>query len=215
MSKYNILVGCDQEYHDRWANNLFATIKKNNPWITLHAHIVNPKKLKKIKDVNYTTKVIDFPNDKVKIGYLQACRFLAVAEKFEDKDMVMTLDVDSVCTKPTSPAEFEKAAKCITVLRHQKDNHWLAGFVTYGMAGFKKEVADLLYAKPLEEWASYHDQNVLTALSKKYTYNEQVNKYWMSVGKNTAQSVFLTLKGDQKHREKYLRTYRSIVEKNS
>ena len=215
MPRYNILVGCDQTYYDDWAIHLVRSIKYFNPWITCHVHVVNPTHIEKVDGVEYTSEQREFPNDTVKIGYLQSVRFLKVAEKFSDKDMVMTLDADTICTRKTTPSKFEEVAKRITVLRHLKDKHWLAGLVTYGQPGFRKEFSDMLLAKPIEQWAPFHDQNVLYELSKKYTFHEQPPRlYWMSIGKNGNQSVFLTLKGKQKEKDKYLNTYKKFIVRN-
>ena len=49
-------------------------------------------------------------------------------------------------------------------------------------------------------------------LSKKYKFNEQPRTlFWMSIGKNGNSSVFLTLKGNQKTKDKYLKIYNSFV----
>lgn len=214
MPRYNILIGCDQKYYDDWGINLIRSIKYFNPWITCHVHIVNPVHIEKIDGVEYTSEQREFPNDVVKIGYLQSVRFLKVAEKFSDKDLVMTLDADTICTRKTSQKEFESTASKTTVLRHLKDRHWLAGLVTYGETGFKQEFANRLLAKPIEEWAPFHDQNVLDDLSKVYNFHEQHKLYWMSIGKNGNQSVFLTLKGNQKFKDKYLSIYNKFLVKD-
>lgn len=211
MPRCNILIGCDQKYYDDWGINLIRSIKYFNPWITCHVHVVNPIDLKKIPGVEYTTEQKEFPNDTIKIGYLQSVRFLKVAEKFNDNDLVMTIDTDTICTRKTTPEEFISVASKITVLRHLKDYRWLAGLVTYGSAGFKKDFADRLLAKPFEQWAPFHDQNILDDLSKVYTFHEQEKLYWMSIGKNGHRSIFLTLKGSQKFKEKYLMIYNSIL----
>ena len=215
MPRYNILVGCDQTYYDDWAIHLVRSIKYFNPWITCHVHVVNPVHIEKVEGVQYTTEQRTFPNETVKIGYLQSVRFLKVAEKFTDKDMVMTLDADTICTRKTTPEKFVEVANKITVLRHLKDHHWLAGLVTFGYPGFKQEFAKRLLAKPIEEWAPFHDQNVLDSLSKDFTFAEQPPRlYWMSIGKNGNQSVFLTLKGRQKEKDKYLSTYKKFIVKD-
>lgn len=212
MQHCNILIGCDQLYYDHWGVNLIKSIRHFNPWIKCHVHIVNPIGLEKIPDVSYTTEQRDFPNDIVKVGYLQSVRFIKVAEKFSDKDLVMTLDADTICTRKTTPEKFKEATNKITVLRHLKDQRWLAGLVTFGNAGFKQDFADRLLAKPINEWAPFHDQTVLASLSKDYKFYEQESRlYWMSIGKNGNQSIFLTLKGKQKEKEKYLNTYRKFV----
>jgi len=213
MPRYNILIGCDQKYYDDWGINLIRSIKYFNPWITCHVHVVNPTHIERVDGVEYTTEQRDFPNETVKIGYLQSVRFLKVAEKFNDKDLVMTLDADTICTRKTTPEEFTNATNKITVLRHLKDYHWLAGLVTYGAPGFKQDFADRLLSKPIDEWAPFHDQNVLDDLSKIYNFNEQHKLYWMSIGKNGNQSVFLTLKGNQKFKDKYLSIYNKFLVK--
>jgi hypothetical protein len=216
MQVYNVLIGCDQKYYEDWGIHLIRSIRYFNPWITCHVHVVNPIYVEKIDGVEYTTEHRDFPNDTVKIGYLQCVRFLKVAEKFTDNDLVMTLDADTICTRKTTPQAFEEATKHkITMLRHLKAKHWLAGLVTYGEAGFKDELAAKLLEKPIEQWAPFWDQTILAELSKKYTYNEQPARlFWMSIGKNGNQSVFLTLKGNQKEKSKYLDTYKKFMVRN-
>lgn len=212
MPRYNILVGCDQKYYDDWARNLLISIRHYAPWVKLHAHVVNPTHIDPVDGVEFTTEHKDFINETQRIGYLQAVRFLKVAEKFNDKDLVMTLDVDTICTRKFTKQEFEQATNRITCLRHLKDKRWLAGLVTYGMSGFKKDFAKRLLAKPFEQWAPFHDQNVLFELSKDYQFFEQPSKlFWMSIGKNGNQSVFLTLKGNQKNKDKYLDTFRKFI----
>ena len=212
MPRYNILVGCDQNYYDEWAKNLLVSIRHYAPWVNLHAHIVNPTHINKVDGVNYTTESKEFQNEKQRIGYLQSVRFLKVAEKFTDKDLVMTLDVDTICTRKFTKQQFEEATSKITCLRHLKDKRWLAGLVTYGEKGFRQEFAKRLLDKPFEDWAPFHDQNVLDELSKKYNFFEQPPRlFWMSIGKNGNQSVFLTLKGNQKNKDKYLDTFRKFI----
>lgn len=211
MQTYNILIGCDQLYYDEWGETLLKSIRHFNPWVNLHAHIVNPCNLKKLPYVDYTTKTINFPNDTAKIGYLQSCRFLAVADKFKDEDLVMTIDADSICTKEFSEDSFRLITNSVTVLKHPKDDRWLAGLVTYGTENFKKDYAKLLNELPLQDWAPFHDQTVLAHLSTLYQFTSQES--WMSIGKNgknNNQRVFLTLKGNQKYKEKYLQIYNNV-----
>jgi len=213
MPRYNILIGCDQKYYEDWGINLIRSIKYFNPWITCHVHIVNPTHVEKVDGVEYTTEQREFKTNTDKIGYLQCVRFLKVAEKFTDKDLIMTLDADTICTRKADPIKFEEAcSQKITMLRHLKAKHWLAGLVTFGAPGFRQELADSLLAKPIDEWAPFWDQTVLANLSSKYTYHEQPPRYyWMSIGKNGNQSVFLTLKGNQKTKDKYLGTYNKFI----
>ena len=212
MQPCNILIGCDQSYYEQWAINLIKSIRHFNPFVQCHVHIVNPGNYQKIPNVEYTTENINFPNEDVRIGYLQSVRFLKVAEKFSDKDLVMTLDADTICTRSFTPNDFIQTANKITCLRHLKDHHWLAGMVTFGQKGFKKQFRKLLMEKPIEDWKPFHDQEVLDTLSTKYKFNEQPRTlFWMSIGKNGNSSVFLTLKGNQKTKDKYLKIYNSFV----
>lgn len=204
----NILIGCDQSYYDDWGKTLLKSIFYFNPWIKLHAHIVNPNNLEKLDFVDYTTETLDFPNDTVKIGYLQCCRFLAVSDKFKNNEFVMTVDADSICTKEFTEESFKQVSRNITVLHHPKDDRWLAGLVTYGVENFRHEYAKQIRKKPLELFAPFHDQTVLDDLSKDYNFVAQ--EHWMSIGKHKNQSVFLTLKGNQKYKDKYLQTYNKI-----
>ena len=88
MQPCNILIGCDQNYYEQWAINLIKSIRHFNPFVQCHVHIVNPGNYQKIPNVEYTTEFIGFPNEDVRIGYLQSVRFLKVAEKFSDKALV-------------------------------------------------------------------------------------------------------------------------------
>tara|TARA_Y100000389_G_C17279063_1_gene421971 strand:- start:34 stop:684 length:651 start_codon:yes stop_codon:yes gene_type:complete len=216
MPHYNVLIGCDQTYYDDWGIHLVRSIKHFNPWITCHVHIVNPVHIERVEGVQYSTEERKFKNNSAKLGYLQCVRFLKVAEKFNDNDMVMTLDADTICTRQTTPRQFAEASRHkITMLRHLKAKHWLAGLVTFGTPGFRQELADKLLEKPIEDWVPFWDQTVLKQLSEKYTYHEQPPKlYWMSIGKNGNQSVFLTLKGNQKEKDKYLDTYKKFIVRN-
>ena len=100
MHPCNILIGVDQTYYEEWGTNLIVSILHHNPFVQCHVHIVNPSKnFKKLKNVDYTTENKLFTSNTNKLGYLQAVRFLKVAEKFNNDDLVMTLDADTVCTK--------------------------------------------------------------------------------------------------------------------
>jgi len=217
MQHFNILISCDQKYYEDWGYNLLVSLRFHVPWIKLHCHLVNPLHAgMRIEGVDYTTEKRTFINERNRIGYLQCARFLKVAEKFSDKDYVMTLDADTVCTRKFSQQEFKQAAEKITVLRHLKDKRWLAGLVTFGQGNFKQEFASKLLAKPIEEFVPFHDQNVLAELSNSHKYHEQTPKlFWMSIGKNGNQSVFLTLKGKQKEKDKYLNTFKKFVNVNA
>ena len=211
MHQSNILIGVDQKYYDEWGINLITSILHHNPFIQCHVHIVNPfKSFKKIKNVDYTTENKSFINETNKLGYLQAVRFLKVAEKFNKNDLVMTLDADTICTKSFSEESFYNICKDVNVLKHNKDHRWLAGCITFGTENFKKEFSDFLKHTPIDDWEFGQDQKVLPLLANKYQFKE-VSKEWISIGKNRRNSAFFTLKGNQKIKEKYLKTYKGYL----
>jgi len=86
MQHYNVLIGCDQNYYENWAIPLLQSIRKHNPWLNLHCHIVNPTKDNVLEGVSVTSETINFVNDESKISYLQSVRFLAVANKFSKNE---------------------------------------------------------------------------------------------------------------------------------
>ena len=208
----NVLIGCDQLYYEQWGILLLKSIKRYNPWMKLHVHIVNPnKKNDLLKDVDYSFETREFSSDQNKIGYLQCCRFLAVNNKFTNSDLVMTLDTDTICTRATSPEYFTETAKNITILRHHKDRRWLAGMVTFGQNDFRQQFVKQLHSLPVESWKPFHDQNALQDLSSTYQFVEQNDKdKWMKYGKNAEKGIFMTLKGNQKNAHKYLEVYNKI-----
>ena len=211
MHPCNILIGCDQTYYNDWGINLILSIQRHNPFVQCHAHVVNPSnEFEKIKGVDYTFETKSFVNDTNRLGYLQAARFLAVAEKFNNTDLVMTLDADTICTRTFTGDDFTNVAKDVTVLRHLKDRRWLAGCVTFGTGNFKKEYSDKLKQLPVNEWEFGEDQKILPTLEAKYQYKE-INGQWMSIGKNGRNSIFLTLKGNQKIKDKYLKIYKGYL----
>lgn len=210
MQAYNILIGCDQTYYDRWTMPLLSSIKRHNPWINLHCHIVNPTKTNYLENVDITSEQIDFVSDESKVSYLQSVRFLAVADKFCKNENVITLDADSICTRDISQAAIQQLFEKQYVLGHHKDNRWLAGFVTFLNNGFRQEYARQLRSVLVDNWEQGRDQNILNALADEYKF-EKLNKLWMSIGKNKTDSAFLTLKGEQKETEKYLGVYRNYL----
>lgn len=205
---YNILIGCDQLYYDNWGVTLLKSIQQHNPYINLHCHIVNPTQDNIIKDVDITSEIINFSNDEIKISYLQSVRFLIVANKFSKNEKVITLDADTICTKQLP--DTEELFKKQYVLKHHKENRWLAGCVTFSDNGFRQEYSTELQSIPLEEWKWGRDQLILNALAEKYNFTE-LPREWMSIGKNKTNSIFLTLKGDQKTKEKYLNVYKKYI----
>ena len=211
MQLYNILVGCDQNYYDQWAVPLLVSIQRHNPWINLHCHIVNPTKDNVLENVDITSEQTEFASDESKISYLQSVRFLAVADKFRKNELVLTLDADTICTRKIGKVATERLFEKQHVLKHHKEERWLAGFVVFNNNGFRQEYAKCLLDEPIEKWRWGRDQTVLNQLVKDFEF-EPVDRLWMAIGKNRHNSAFLTLKGEQKITEKYLNVYKNYLE---
>lgn len=200
----HILVACDQNYYDKWAYNLLKSIYELNPhsWLQLHCHIVNPYNVSELDYVNYTTEQHDY----VTIPYLQGIRFIVAANKFKNKEHVMILDADSICTREFTKEEFIDVTSDVTVLKHHKKNAihpWLCGFVTLGTGLFRQDYANNLLITKTNEWEYGHDQDILLSLSNLHEYKEAPQE-WICMGKQNPKSVFLTLKGDKhKNNPKY------------
>lgn len=210
MQAYNILIGCDQTYYDQWAVPLLLSIQRHNPWIQLHCHVVNPTKDNTLDHVDITAEQIEFISDESKISYLQSVRFLAVADKFSKNENVITLDADTICTREIEKAAIEQLFEKQHVLKHPKESRWLAGFVTFLDNGFRQEYASELKSIPVDQWGWGRDQTILNALAKEYKF-EKLNQLWIAIGKNKNNSVFLTLKGEQKETDKYLNIYKGYL----
>ena len=211
MPRYNVLLGCDQKYYDDWAVPLLKSIHFHNPWINLHCHIVNPTVENSLDNVSITTEKREFLNDEAKISYLQSVRFLAVAEKFNKNENVVTLDADSICTRPiVESTEMENIFQKQYVLKHHKEDRWLAGLVVFNQNGFRQELHKELTSVPFDEWLWGRDQTVLNTFADEFNF-ESVGKQWMSIGKNKSHSIFLTLKGEQKNTKKYLDIYKKYI----
>lgn len=209
MPRYNVLLGCDQKYYDDWALPLLLSINRHNPWLNLHCHIVNPTKKNKLKFASITTEQRDFVTDEAKISYLQSVRFLAVAEKFNNAENVITLDADSICTRTIGQgAAIQRLFSKQHVLKHHKEDRWLAGFVVFNNNSFRQEYYKELTSVPFDDWKWGRDQTVLNTFVDEFKF-EPVSKLWMSIGKvpRNTPSAFLTLKGEQKFTEKYLNGY--------
>ena len=208
MPRYNILLGCDQKYYNDWAVPLLKSIHRHNPWLNLHCHIVNPTVENSLDNVSITTEKREFVNSEAEISYLQSVRFLAVAEKFNNNENVFTLDADSICTRTIAQgAAIERLFSKQHVLKHHKENRWLAGFVVFNNNGFRQEFYKELTSVPFNNWKWGRDQTVLNTFVNEFDF-EPVDRLWMSIGKiKNVPSAFLTLKGDQKFTEKYLKGY--------
>ena len=207
MPRYNVLLGCDQKYYDKWAVPLLKSIYYYNPWISLHCHIVNPTVENSLDNVSITTEKREFLNSDTKIAYLQAVRFLVASEKFSNNENVVTLDADSICTRPIiESTEIENLFQKQYVLKHHKEDRWLAGLVVFNQNGFRQELYKELTSIAFDDWQWGRDQIVLNTFANKFNF-QSVGNQWMSIGKNKTNSVFLTLKGNQKVKEKFLVNY--------
>ena len=210
--KFNILIGADWKYYSNWCINLINTTRQYNPWINIHVVIVNPEDYIPIEGVNYYHDIVDFPNEECKVAYYQAVRFLKVPEIFPNDELVITLDCDTVCSRPFNELDYLKVAQTIHVQRHQKADKWMAGLVTYGSSSqFRHEFKDRLMARPLEDWRYGWDQDVLNEMAKEYSFEKLRVGEWLSFGKG--KGLFLTLKGEQKVKRKFLDVYNNILQK--
>lgn len=204
-----VLIGCDQAYYDTWAKTLLRSIQYYAPWVNLHCHVVNPENLTELPNVRYTTEHRVFSNDDSSISYLQAVRFKVAYEEYQDKP-VMVLDADTICTKSFTEKEYDQAVEDVTILHHPKADRWLAGFFATNNPVFLRDYYNLLISEPFNLWQYGRDQDVLRELSFKYNYNP-AGLRWMKIGKPNKESVFLTLKGDQKTSNKYLHHYNQFI----
>jgi len=210
MQRCNILIGCDQTYYDTWAAPLLQSIRRHNPWIRLHCHIVNPTKDNALDNVDITSNQLEFVSDESKISYLQGVRFLAVADKFQKNEYVITLDADSICTRQIDNINLVELFQKQYVLQHPKEDRWLAGFVTFLDNGFRQEYAKEIKSIPIQQWKWGRDQTILNSLANEFNF-QKLDTSWMSIGKNKNNSVFLTLKGEQKETDKYLNWYKRYI----
>lgn len=208
---YNVLLACDIQYYNTWAINCIKSIQKYVPWLKIHVVIVNPTtKYQQLPNVSYYEDSINFLNDRCKVAYYQAVRFIKCADIFTNNELVFSIDCDTLCTRSFTQHELENICKTVHVQRHQKNVRWMAGFVTYGIeSNFRKEFKEKLLELPIEEWKYGRDQDVLNLLDEKYHYKKLNVGDWMSFGRGSG--TFLTLKGDQKISSGYLATYNSIL----
>lgn len=210
MQVYNLVVGVDQNYFDKWATPLLKSIATHNPNLKLHCHIVNPTKSNEIINVDITEEDILFDNDTSKISYLQSVRFLIAADKFNAAEKVMTLDADTICTRSYTQEEIDFLFSKQHILQHYKDNRWLAGLVAFHNSNFRRNYAKEIRSEQLDNWEWGRDQNILAKFSKEYNF-VAAPRTWISIGKNSADSIFLTLKGNQKNKNRYLDIYKGYL----
>jgi hypothetical protein len=214
MHQYNLLIACDKLYYEKWAINFLKSLRLHVPWLSLHCHLVNVEDTTKLDYVDYTHETTEFVNDDQKLGYLQAVRFLAVANKFKNNESVITLDCDSLCVKGFSQQEFETLFEEQYILQHSKDNRWMAGFVTFNDNYFRQGYANHLLSKPIDEWPIGWDQTVMKEIAAEYKF-VPVDRKWISIGKHTNNSAFITFKGTQKFKDKFLNIYYNFVERDN
>jgi len=208
MQRCNLLISCDQIYYTDWAINLLKSIKYYCPNLHLHCNIINPDYKNEIEGVNYYYEEKDFNNDNSKISYLQSSRFIKVAD-FDIQEKFVTIDTDTICTKKFDVTELISVIDRTSILKHRKKDRWLAGFVSFTNNNFRKEFRELLFKDPIDSWLPGRDQIVLDQLANKYNYTV-LDGDWMSIGKND-NSVFLTLKGEQKYTDKYLSKFKGFI----
>jgi len=206
---YNVLIGCDQAYYDKWAITLLGSIQHYAPWVSLHCHIVNPTNFKQLPYVSYTTETKDLSDPDVFAGYLQAVRFIKAYELFPNSEPVIVIDTDSICTQSFTEQEFDQVhLDQPVILYKEKTQRWLAGFISMGTGNFRKDFHDILLSIPLEKFKGFWDQTCLRTLNDQYKFKRCPSK-WMIIGKSK-NSNFLTLKGEQKELDEYLRRYKQI-----
>jgi hypothetical protein len=82
--------------------------------------------------------------------------------------------------------------------------------VVFNDNGLRQEYYKELNTKSINTWEWGRDQIILAKLSQNFNFTP-LPKAWMSIGKNKLDSAFLTLKGEQKATEKYLKIYRNYL----
>jgi hypothetical protein len=142
-------------------------------------------------------------------AYLQAVRFKVAYEEYINQP-IMIVDSDSICTQAFFPEEYDQVVQGQTILHHPKADRWLAGFFATNNPDFLSDYYNLLISEPFNLWQYGRDQDVLRDLSVKYNYTP-ASLRWMKIGKPNKESVFLTLKGDQKTSNKYLHHYNQFI----
>lgn len=206
----NILIACDNEYYNRWTINLIKSIQTYSTEIRITVIVVNPSHITELPGVQYVYDNIDFPNETCKIPYYQAVRFLKCYDIFSNKELVMSIDCDSICRKKIDSTEFRMVCSTVHVLKHPLKDRFLAGMITFGHNNkFRKRFKEMLLSKPIEEWSYGWDQEVLSHLHKEFNY-DLLDHNWMSIGK-VADGIFYTLKGSQKDKPNFLERYNRIL----
>lgn len=213
MNQYNLLIACDKAYYEKWGIIFLKSLQYHVPWLSLHCHLVNVSETTKLDYVDYTHETTEFVNDDQRLGYLQAVRFLVVADKFKNNESVITLDCDSLCVNSFSQKNFKTLFEKQYVLQHLKDSKWLAGFVTFKDNYFRQIYSNKLRSIPIDEFPRGWDQTVMKMIAEECEF-AALSRKWISIGKHKNDSIFITFKGSQKYKEKYIEIYNSFVNKD-
>lgn len=195
-----ILIGCDDQYYEKWGVTLIKSLKHFVPWINIHCHIVNPTTYTPMDDVTYSME-----QGNSSTGYLQAVRFLKATDYCGDN--LMVIDADTICTRSFTEQEFDDICEGISVLRHPKAPRWLCGLIASDNPDFWQTYASCLET---DTWVIGRDQDVLADMTRHYKFKDCGSK-WMKIGK-PGNAIFQTLKGTQKQDPKYLKFYDNIKE---
>ena len=215
MNDFHLLVACDKVYYENWAITFLKSLKHHVPWLELHCHLVNADDVQELPNVNYSYEVMDFVSNDQKLGYLQAVRFLAAANKFKNNEKVIVTDCDALCVRSFNKDELFSLFEYHSVLRHVKvDRRWMAGFIAFKDNFFRQEYAKRLLSKDINAWSDGWDQDVLKDIAEEFQFVEVDRNTWVSVGKHNGKSAFFMSKGSQKFKEKYLERYRYFVERD-
>lgn len=209
--KYNLLLACDRSYYDQWVPTLIRSVQTWLPWLSITVVLADSDPVEEIPEVRYVYHTSPDLEEDQRIAYYQALRFLVCAELFDDDQLVMTLDVDTICTQSFYLAEWLPLAQTPHALWHDKQQNWLAGMVTFGTGRkFRQAFREALLATPLDQWIYGHDQIVLRSLVGRFSIKPISNLgKWITLGKGPG--YFLTLKGRQKQRPNSVQIYQNHV----
>ena len=207
--RYNIFIACDSEYHERWAQELARTTLYFNPWVRVVLLVINPHNIQEIPNAVYHYREQEL-TDSNRVAYYQAARFLWAHEIFDQHDLVLCLDADTICTRAFTRSQFWRLTRHPHMLRHEKSQRWLAGLVSCGRdPAFLKDLNRRLLETPIEHWLPGHDQGVLKTMVLDWNIQPCSNtRYWISIGKGPG--TFLTLKGEQKQDPNKLRVWSMV-----
>lgn len=207
--RYNIFIACDSEYHEQWARELIRTVQFFNPTVRIVVLVINPHDIQEIPNVVYHYREQQL-TDNNRVAYYQAARFLWAHEIFEEHDLVLCLDADTICTRAFTRSQFWRLTRQPHMLWHDKSERWLAGLVTFGRdPAFLRDLQQRLLEVPIEQWQPGHDQNVLRSMVEHWNIQPCSSiGHWISIGKGSG--TFLTLKGEQKQDENRLRAWQLI-----